>query len=668
MDRRLSSLLLFMIILVQIGKNAMFVHSPDTLVHTVQPLELAGQDGSLVSRPVFAIQHLEWLVTIPMILTLAGVSGLGRPLSEVLGPIIVTELYIFLSWQINFVQSSSLHWFLVGVTFVAYGWASMGMFRWVANFWRSASDVPSQEIRAAVTSGLVMLFFAYGIIYLLGQSNAIDVTTQHLSFTFMDFTSKVALSYTFSRVQAANCWQTMNSLVKYLGNLNTAVMSILRGNFDFVVPCVGHSSGWCQLQPCGSHDIMELGRILGRNVAGLSLNELMAAEDQDHFAAYVKNTLRQAKSVDLGNPQNFSLPQEGPIAPVLNCKMLSWAGREQNDPPKFVPVVVHLSIIRHKTNQAHLIAAFRLAPEDCLGRMGNAPPQVDTSVIKCEVREQGWEEPTVSPVDSASNLGSNVGSNVSRTKSQRGSHVSHNPLLKPQAGGEADNAKLDPNKYDDQGSSTRSPSQQHSDPSTSTGQIGMYTEAIENGTPIGGSEVGSQSSKKTAIGSVTMACQQLLGPLHSGLPPKQFVPASIEDHVQCAADMVRRKVPVEIARLHHQQQLEKWQVEKNDHSLSQILVHGRPPDDNIDSQIWRCLVLPALITEEGPGAKPVQPDLPDDTELWRRSWVQVMEDPEAEEDQESHHEHSHPLRTSHPLRNIQLPVWRNYPAHHQRSQ
>lgn len=668
MDRRLSSLLLFLIILEQLVANYWFASSPQTWVHTIQPLELASEGLTRSCRPVFVIRYIEWICSVPLMLLLAGVCALGRPLKEVLGPIVVTEMYIFLSWAANIVQSSALHWMLVTVTLISYCWASMGMFGWVSRFWLSVpSDVPSPEIRAAVILGLVALFALHAIVYLLAQADAISVGAEHLSYTFLDFSSKVVMSFTFSRVQSADCWQTLHSLATYLENLNTGMMSILRANFDFVVPCVADSSGWCHLQSCDSPDVKEFGRILGRDIAGLSLGELIAPEDHDRFAAYVQNTLNQSQIMEStahslqskGSPQ---LPRQAPIASVLQFSMLSWQNRGDNAQefvtqaaPWYVAVIVHLSVVRPAGPKqlAHVIAAFRLAPEDS-SQMPAAALQAhqqldaftDFNEVSKKVKDEDEQsENTVMPLDSASNLGSSDACQMLQVPhcSIEANQVQHGSV----------------DKADETLCSTRSPSQQRCAPGNLNHQQSTRTSNFDleadGDVGIGGSDVGSQSSKLSFVGSITLACQQLLGPLHSGLPPKEVTPKAIEDHVHCAADMMRRKVPVEIARLYHQQKLAEWKDKSKAHSLSQILVHGRAPD-KIDTQIWRSLVLPAL-TEKSPGVRPKEPNLPDDNELWRQSWDEVMGEDEQDSDEENN-----------PLAMFVLPPWQTYPARHPRSQ
>lgn len=666
LDRRLCSSLVFSILFAQVLKNSWFATSPGTWVHTVQPVDLASEGHSSIFRPVFAIRYIEWMVTVPLMLILSGVCVLGRPINEVALPIIITEMYIFLAWAANLVQSPFLHFFLVVVTFISYGYASMGMFKWMSNFWRMAPrDLPNPEIRAAITLGLVVVFALYGLIYLLSQLDAVSVAAEHFCYTFLDSSSKVAMSFIFARLQEVDCWQALHSLAKYLGSLNTGMMSILKANFDFVVPCVADSSGWCHVQPCGSPDIKEFGRVLGRDISGLSLGELMAPEDQEYFSSYVQSTLDQARKIAQIHPHCTKFPHQAPVASVLHCNLISW-GRTERDSnenatdPHVVAVVVHLSVIRHEgpKKPAHVIAAFRLAHEGCpqLPGVARGPVrmQLNTSAHAHEINKRAKQESgecTVMPFDSASNNSTFDSSN----NSNLGLECS-TPQEPQEVTPQTSDAHASCTNEEDSTSREPpcAPQVLPSSPSGSDIEAGHIDMETDSNTLLGGSDVGSQSSKISFVGSVTLACQQLLGPLHTNLPPKQFVPKAIEDHVQCAADMVRLKVPVEISRLHHQQQLAEWKAKQRASGLSRVLDRSAVPND-IDTHIWRSMILPAL-TEAPPGAKPVEPDLPDDNELWRRSWAKVFEEDEEESDDEPNQ-----------ATMVHMAAWQNYPARHPRS-
>jgi bacteriorhodopsin len=665
MNRRLSCSLILIILVVQMIKNYWIATGKGIWIHSIQP----SQDLFPQFRPVFSIHYVEWMVTVPLMLVLSGICVLGRSFSEVVVPIAATDTYIFVAWAANLVQSAGLQWLLITTTFVLYGWASIGMFRWVSNFWLSDSkDLPRPEIRAAIALGLVLLFSFYGLVYLLARLDAIDLVSEHLCYTFLDVSSKIAMSLILSRVQAADQRETMESMVKYIGNLNVGMMSILRANFDYVVPCVADSNGCCRVQSLGSGDIRDLGHVLGRDVTGLGLSELIAPEDQDNFASYVQNSLDQALKVQSLDAHMVQSSQKAPVASVVQCNMLSWArsrSREDNKsvedgtqgPPHRIPVIVHLSVVRYAGPQkiAHVIAAFQLCNESSLEKRAAAGGMcTHTNKYGQDGREKVLQESseyTVMPFDSASNA-------TESPRSKCGTPTDSRSSGEALTGIDTDEPVSVQNSSQ-KGSTTSTVSSLHSlaTPHYASGldiEVGRMELGHVKHVLCDGSDVGSQSSKFSAPGSVTSAFRKVLGPLHTGLPPDHLMPKAVEDYMQCAADMVRRKVPVEISRLHHQQRLAEWTAKKQAHSLSEVLVHGRAPDDNIDEHIWRSLVLPA-VSEAPPGKQPKEPDLPDNNELWQRSWNAVFEEDDDDEDSE---EEVMGTRMAHSL------AWQNYPARH----
>lgn len=62
------------------------------LVHAAAP-----GVGNVSGRPVYSAIYAEWLINVPILLVLAGTCALGRPLSDVSRPLVVTNLYIILA-------------------------------------------------------------------------------------------------------------------------------------------------------------------------------------------------------------------------------------------------------------------------------------------------------------------------------------------------------------------------------------------------------------------------------------------------------------------------------------------------------------------------------------------------------------------------------------------
>jgi len=161
-----------------------------------------------------------------------------------------------------------------------------------------------------------------------------------------------------------------------------------------------------------------------------------------------------------------------------------------------------------------------------------------------------------------------------------------------------------------------------------------YTASEAGQSVIGGWDVSSQSSKLSCVGSVTMACRQLLGPLHDHLPPEQYVSKRIEDHLSCAAEMVRLRVPANIKKLQRERELAEWRDRAQNYELHSMLSRGHMPEGSIGEDIWRTHLLPNL--ESPPGKRPSKPPPPDDNELWLRAWKRTYEDTEeGSEDSEA---------------------------------
>jgi len=105
------------------------------------------------------------------------------------------------------------------------------------------------------------------------------------------------------------------------------MISILRGSFDILLPCVVDSYGRCKFPPQMSGDMGKLEKILGCTVAGANFKDLLASEsDRADFAAYLRNVIRQAdfpqdtsESVALWTCEN-AMP---PIAQA-NCPKILW--------------------------------------------------------------------------------------------------------------------------------------------------------------------------------------------------------------------------------------------------------------------------------------------------------------------------------------------------------
>eukprot|EP00913_Durusdinium_trenchii_P019721 g18539.t1 len=183
--------------------------------------------------PVYSIRYLEWLVDVPLLMILGKDERPGC--YEALGPILVTNGYIVVSWCTLFIEDFAVRWAVISHTFLAYAWASERMIQWVKDFWKEAKDVPCRGGRAASVILLIVVFGIYGVIYLLGCSGVISFATEHLGYTFMGFGCKVTLSILFASIRAYQTHQVLARLLGKLRGVSVAFVSLLRGTFDHVV-------------------------------------------------------------------------------------------------------------------------------------------------------------------------------------------------------------------------------------------------------------------------------------------------------------------------------------------------------------------------------------------------------------------------------------------------
>lgn len=141
---------------------------------------------------------------------------------------------------------------------------------------------------------LIVLFALYAGIYLLAVFDVIPPAWEEMSYAWFGFGCKVLMSMIFTAIRLSEHSQELGALVTRVTSLSSAFVSLLRSNFDFVVPCIADESGTCRLPANGLADLSELGRCLRRPVVGETLNSLLAGSaDKQRFATYVQNALRR---------------------------------------------------------------------------------------------------------------------------------------------------------------------------------------------------------------------------------------------------------------------------------------------------------------------------------------------------------------------------------------
>eukprot|EP00747_Dinoflagellata_sp_TGD_P076145 gnl/TRDRNA2_/TRDRNA2_159029_c1_seq2.p1 gnl/TRDRNA2_/TRDRNA2_159029_c1~~gnl/TRDRNA2_/TRDRNA2_159029_c1_seq2.p1 ORF type:complete len:677 (-),score=121.22 gnl/TRDRNA2_/TRDRNA2_159029_c1_seq2:281-2017(-) len=540
---------------------------------------------------------------------------------------------------------------------------------WISAFLREApAGLSSRNVRAFTVASLPVQFLLFATIYLLAATGSIDSQTEQLSYTLATFASKVGMSCLYVFIETAEYQKTQALTLSKIGGLNTALLSVLRSCFDFVVPCTGEASGKCELFEMLSGDMGELARCLGRSIAGVTLNELLAGEaEQARFAAYVQNVMRQAgytsppkATATTAAPKKlkaegdtssaeqsaswrwFNTDSQPPpqVVQVLNCKMLRNAARGDvhaiggfedqrgsDATTEDISVVIYLTPVQpaapndEQGNVQQMVAAVRLAPTEYAHVPPVACEGVKLAKESAHASDAGCDVPssTASLLDSVDSrkMTSSVSSEVATVDNSSFDTQSH-----PCPPGTRLSINMLQRKATTTKKSKMAKKDRRGEKRSERGDCSSVSRmsSAASASVLGGSDVGSQASKETFVGSVHFACRQLLGSLLERPPPKQLMSKSMDDHVQCAKEMVQLKAPVEIHRLHHKQQLSQWHERFGKHVVSEMLRRGRAPDiDGIDENIWRSGVLPAL-GEDHPGMKPHTPILPNDDDLWFEAW------------------------------------------------
>ena len=366
-SRFLPTLLLAVMFGVLATAERLFSRAEWTIAHV-----MPSADGLTVpGRPVYTMQYMEWGINVPIMLILSGYCTLGRPLREVSRPLIVTNVYVILCWVATATDSAFLKWFLIGVSFAMYAWASYDMLNWCSAYERTAPmDLPSRSLRPFLSSGLVAHLLLYGVVYMASVVGFMDAHTERKSFFALTFGAKLAYSAAFVFIRADEYHKTLTDVLRKVSVSNVGMISILRGSFDIILPCVLDAAGRCKLPDGYSGDMSKLEKILGYSVSGANLKDLLAGEEQKtDFSAYVRNVVRQADC-----PQAFNaatLSTQGvwscdsaampPIAQVLHSKIQQKSKQKLN-------TTLHLSVVPRSAlslgKERQLVAAFQIcSPE-----------------------------------------------------------------------------------------------------------------------------------------------------------------------------------------------------------------------------------------------------------------------------------------------------------------
>ena len=368
-SRFLPTLLLAVMFGVLATAERLFSRAEWTVAHIMPSADGLTTPG----RPVYTMQYLEWGINVPIMLILSGYCTLGRPLSEVSRPLIVTNVYVIFCWVATATESAFLKWFLIGVSFAMYAWASYDMLNWCSAYERTApADLPSRGLRPFLSSGLVAHLLLYGVVYMASVMGVMDAHTERKSFFALTFGAKLAYSAAFVFIRADEYHKTLTDVLRKVSVSNVGMISILRGSFDIILPCVLDAAGRCKLPDKYSGDMTKLEKILGYGVSGANLKDLLAGEDQkSDFSAYVRNVVRQADCPQAFNAATLSTQgvwscDSGampPIAQVLHSKIQQKSNQKLN-------TTLHLSVVPRSAlslgKERQLVAAFQICSPESL--------------------------------------------------------------------------------------------------------------------------------------------------------------------------------------------------------------------------------------------------------------------------------------------------------------
>lgn len=162
------------------------------------------------SQPVFNVVYLEWLVDVPILLVIAGRCALRRPWRELTRPVLITNVYIVLSWACFFIADANIRWALICLTFVMYGWASWGILRWTAAYQEKANrKLPGRTMRLWLPFGLVSVFGVYGAVYLGMFTQSVSGETSRNWYKWMDVSVKVLMSIAFGGIRGTEYYEQL---------------------------------------------------------------------------------------------------------------------------------------------------------------------------------------------------------------------------------------------------------------------------------------------------------------------------------------------------------------------------------------------------------------------------------------------------------------------------
>jgi hypothetical protein len=525
--------------------------------------------------------YLEWLVNVPLLMTLVGHCALFQPLTEGIVPVIITEMYILLSLCAKLTKNIALRWSLVAITMISYMMASAGMLRWVTAFLKSGrSHVSSPFMRPLAVVMLIGFFAFYAVVYMLSLLRTISACTEQWSYTCAGVASKAMMGIIFAFIHAEEDNQRLLHAISQARTLSHSHMSIMKGNFDSVLVCEVDGAGVCQLPNTSSAQLQELQHRLGKPVAGVSLEALLAGEKlQERFKIHLRNVLAQAEDADKHCASDSPLlydyledfeDSQTPHAPVSQVQHNAFA----LDSGDIAPAAIHVAVVPRPVSgimseKRHVIVA------------------IDFVSVSSDAADMHAAWDTVYRLNEAS-----------LSTCPKGHKMQHS---------------------DD--TSTADCSFMSTTPDSLPGLPGL-NHPVEI---LRGEDVYSQSSKSSYIGSVHLACRQLLGPLLDTAPPGHCVSKRIDDHLAVAAAMCHMNAPSKVASFQYEQEILNWRSDAQSRSLHNMFQKSSSPQD-VDEGVWHAGILPFLDTGplDNPPQKPAA--VLESDRLWEKAFLRTHVD------------------------------------------
>lgn len=291
---------------------------------------------------VHAVRYVSWMLTVPLLLVLCCHYVLRRPMSEVIGPIVAADLSMYLAGTAMVASKSTTRILFLLVVFALYCWASFKMMQWAYRFLCDTSPkVPRRRVRVLFCLGILLLSWAYGIVYLLAITGTIGSDTESEFYSRADVFCKISVSFVVANVGEAERQHILREVMFQCHDLSSACLSVLRGKFDHVLPC-SLDQNHCLSIDVDAQGAEYLEALLGRPVTGVAFHELIATEqERTRFEAYTQRTLqndpcspRPAPSISRSWSQDsagLSQSLEMPLAAMANAFWCDLVGRSEYD-------------------------------------------------------------------------------------------------------------------------------------------------------------------------------------------------------------------------------------------------------------------------------------------------------------------------------------------------